>query len=884
MEPKRIFLKDYRPPVFTVSKLDLHFDLAEDVVRVKNTMTLKRLGPGPLELDGVQLKLVSIHLISAEGRRELLGPEKFILPEGNSLENQSSKLTLIDPPSEEFTLEIVTEIKPHENKALDGLYKSGSIFCTQCEAQGFRKITYFFDRPDVMTTYQVTIEADEKKYPCLLSNGDRLSVESLGNGRHRAIWRDPHKKPSYLFALVAGDLGVIQDHFVTQSGRQVLLEIFAPHGQQKRCLHAMASLKKSMKWDEKRFGREYDLNNFMIVAIEDFNGGAMENKGLNIFNSRLILADPKMATDTDYQTIESVVAHEYLHNWTGNRVTLRDWFQLSLKEGLTVFRDHEFSADMGNRGLQRIESVDILRSRQFSEDAGPNAHPVRPESCLSVDNFYTATIYEKGAEVIRMMQILTGRRGFRLGMDRYFEKHDGQAVTTDDFALAIAEANHLDLTQFKLWYQQFGTPKIQVQEQFDGDRGEYTLTLSQSLPVTANQPDPKPMSIPILFGLLSEKGDEIELPSNEVSRNSDGEAVLHLNKSVQSFRFSNLKSKPIPSLFRDFSAPVAVQWEAPLSTLLLLMKRDRDGFNRREMAQRISMNIFRDLLGGNRVVPEDFLLAIREIVTSDNIDAGFKANLLTLPSDSLLVQAVDVLDAEALRTSRNLFENKIALFCEAELKELYRKLHRAPYLNEISIQAFGVRALKNRVLSLLQSLGQSSIESMIEAQYYQSENMTDRLSAMSLLVESENSQIRNAVLAHFREEFQNEALVLNKWLAVQAGSSRCETYQEVQKLLGHPLFQKENPNHIYSLMRTLGNNFVVFHQKEGVCYPFYLKFIEELDLKNPQVAARLCEAFNVYRKLPEMGRSRLFEEVTQVLANPNLSRNTRELLGSIEKT
>jgi aminopeptidase N len=887
MEPVRVFLKDYKPPSYEVQHFDLHFDLREELVVVTSQMSLQQLGQmsqqelvkqsaGTLELDGVNLKLRSIELLTSPHQSRLLGRGDYKL--------EKDKLVLSGLP-QCFSLKIVTEIKPQENASLEGLYKSGAIYCTQCEAQGFRKITYFLDRPDVMTSYTVTIEADEKKYPNLLSNGDRISSQSVGQGRHQVVWRDPHKKPSYLFALVAGDLGVIQDHFVTQSGRDVLLEIFASHGQQERCQHAMDSLKKSMKWDEERFGREYDLNNFMIVAIDDFNGGAMENKGLNIFNSRLIMADPSIATDMDYRAIESVVAHEYFHNWTGNRVTLRDWFQLSLKEGLTVFRDQEFSADVGDRGLQRIEDVDGLRGKQFGEDSGPNAHAVRPESCLSVDNFYTATIYEKGAELIRMMQILTGRKGFRKGMDHYFEKYDGQAVTTDDFALAISEVNKLDFTQFKLWYQQFGTPRVEVVEQYDPSCGEYRLTLTQSLPKTEKQRETKPFHIPILFGLLDRTGQEIPLAENEVSLNSDGEAVLHLKRAEETLVFKNLKEKPIPSLFREFSAPVEVLWEAPLSDLLILMQKDRDGFNRRETAQRIYLKVLCDLMKGADSVPLALLEALRHLLRDQKIDAGFKAALLTWPSDSMILQGLTVLDVRALKAARLRFQGEVAKACETELRSLYAGLNQEPFLTEISTRAFGVRNLKFRVLTILQSLpegskeaGRENIQSLIEKQYYESQNMTDRISALGLLVDSDQSVSKAAALEHFRAEFEKDSLVLNKWFAVQAQSSQEETFSEVQKLTQHVLFQSQNPNHIYSLVRTFGQNIVQFNDPEKNCYEFYLNYIEKLDEKNPQVAARLCSAFNVYKKLAIKDRARLLGEVKRVLAKPALSRNTRELL------
>ena len=621
---EKIYLKDYRAPDFEVEQIDLEFDLKENSATVVNRMSLKKKTQNTtLELNGEKIELVAIEL---DGR-----------PLGASDYEKTDSLLILKNLPEKFSLKITTHFNPKDNTELSGLYYSGGFLCTQCEAEGFRRITYFLDRPDVMTKYHVTIRADKKKFPVLLSNGNRLASKDLGDGRHQAEWEDPFKKPSYLFALVAGDLGVIQDEFQTMSQRKINLEIYAPHGKQQMCHHAMRSLKHSMKWDEERFGREYDLDDYMIVSIDDFNMGAMENKGLNIFNSRLVLADENTATDMDFHRIESVVAHEYFHNWTGNRVTLRDWFHLSLKEGLTVFRDQEFSADRTDIGIQRINDVSDLRERQFIEDAGPSAHPVRPESCYSVDNFYTATIYEKGSEIIRMMSTMVGRLGFRNGMDTYFDRHDGHAVTIEDYVQSISEPNKKDWTQFRLWYSQAGTPTVEVTERYDESQKQYHLHLEQSSPSPLGQPDKKPFHIPLSFELFGPSGQLMDIHSDQISRNSEGQKLIELKSQKIDLTFSQIASRPVLSLLRQFSAPVNLKWDRPDQDLFFLMTKDTDGFNRREAAMSLGLNFLKKSLHQFRQeqAPEPngpFNEAYKSILNDDSLSPAFKALMMELPS------------------------------------------------------------------------------------------------------------------------------------------------------------------------------------------------------------------------------------------------------------
>lgn len=861
MKQQKIYLKDYIAPQFSVESIQLDFNLNEDKSLVSATSKIHKLkADAVLVLDGEKLCLKSVAI-----NGQPLAPDDYIQTEED--------LTIKNVP-DNFVLTIVTELEPQNNKSLSGLYKSNGIFTTQCEAQDFRKITYFFDRPDVMTTYSVTIEADKVKYPVLLSNGDRIKIEDLGNGRHKAYWKDPHKKPCYLFALVAGDLGVIRDSFTTKSGKKVNLEIYAAHGKQDKCYFAMDSLKKSMKWDEEAFGLEYDLNDYMIVAIDDFNAGAMENKGLNIFNSRLVFADPKSATDDEFHAVDSVVAHEYFHNWTGNRVTLRDWFQLSLKEGLTVFRDQEYSADMTDRGVQRINDVDGLRAGQFAEDAGPNAHPVRPESCMSVDNFFTMTIYEKGAELIRMMQTIVGRKGFRKGMDLYFKRHDGQAVTTEDFAAAIADANNKDFSQLKLWYSQAGTPVVKVLESFDATKNEYHLTLEQSCPPTPGQSTKAPFHIPLIMGLIGTDGQDLPLVCDKINFNSDGKPVLELKDAQETFIFKQISKRPVLSLGREFSAAVKIDWEAADSDLYFMMAHDSDSFNRREACQKMILKNLKKMIRQHQEsqalsVDPNLIAALKLVLENKSLDPAFKALMLRIPTNSILAQEMDVLDGKAFAAARKQFRLQVATELQQPLMAIYQE--------EKGLDSKS-RDLRNTVFSYLGVL-ENVMAGTVRQHYLGAQNMTDKMSALTVISHG-TFEFRQEILDLFYNEWKMDSLVINKWFSAQATANNADTLDQVKKLTQHSAFNIQNPNNVYSLLRSFGANIPAFHNPDVNAYEFYADKIIEIDAMNPQVAARLCAAFNFVKKLNPDMKSRAQKEIQRILAVPNLSPNSRELLQS----
>lgn len=858
------YLKDYQSPAYSIDSINLHFNLDESATIVTSVLKIKKIKNEPLVLNGAQLTLKSLQLNKVDFTNYIITPES---------------LTILDSNLEaSFELKLSVEINPQENKSCEGLYLSNGIFCTQCEAESFRKITYMLDRPDVMTTYTVEIEADKNKYPQLLSNGDCVSKKDLSEGRHSAIWKDPFKKPSYLFALVAGDMGVIKDTFTTTSGKKVQLEVFASHGKESRCVHAMESLKKSMKWDEDRFGLEYDLNQFMIVAIDDFNMGAMENKGLNVFNSRLVLADLESATDDDFEAIESVVGHEYFHNWTGNRVTCRNWFELSLKEGLTVFRDQEFSADLNSRPVQRIKDVNSLRSRQFPEDAGPNAHAVRPSSCMAVDNFYTATIYEKGAEIIRMMQTIVGRKGFRHGMDEYFKRHDGQAVTINEFADAISEANQADFTQFKNWYSQGGTPEVLVTEDFNLTNKTYTLTLEQKCALTlAEQTEnfhKKPFHIPLMVGLLDESGKELKLDSDHIIWNSDEKPVLHLKDKKQSFIFKNIESAPTLSLNREFSAPVKIIWEPKLSQLLHLIKYDTDAFNKYEIAQKIVLLEVRRIIAQIKKsepvdVQLDIIHSIGSVLNDVRLDSAFKSLMLSLPADATLALEEDVLDGLIFEQARQIVRTAFVQNYGPTILDIYKKLQNSKSASD--------RSLKNRLLAYLVRTHSSEARKLVCDQYETATNMTDSISALGLLCETITPE-REHYLQHFFNRWSGDSVVFNKWLMVQAGSPAADTFEQIKKIASRDFFNSKNPNSIYSFHGVFGKNYQAFNSDDGETYVWFCNELLNIDAWNPQVAARLCASFNFVKKLPAGQKEKASAQIKKLLAVPSLSKNSRELL------
>ncbi len=859
---EKIYLKDYRAPDFEIEDIHLEFDLKEDSATVLSTMSFKKKTPSAiLELNGEKIELISIEL---DGH----------LLKSSDYEKTDSFLILKNVP-DKFELKITTHFNPKANTELTGLYYSGGFLCTQCEAEGFRRITYFLDRPDVMTKYHVTIRADKKTFPVLLSNGNRLSSKDLGDGRHQAEWEDPFKKPSYLFALVAGDLGVTRDEFQTMTQRKINLEIYAPHGKQNMCHHAMRSLKHAMKWDEERFGLEYDLDDFMIVSIDDFNMGAMENKGLNIFNSRLVLADENTATDLDFHRIESVVGHEYFHNWTGNRVTLRDWFHLSLKEGLTVFRDQEFSADLTDVAIQRINDVSDLRERQFIEDAGPNAHPVRPESCYAVDNFYTSTIYEKGAEVIRMMSTMVGRLGFRNGMDNYFSKHDGHAVTIEDYVQAIAEPNKRDWGQFRLWYSQIGTPTVQVTESYDDDKKQYHLRLEQT---------GQPLHIPLSFELFKSDGHLFDIHSDKISRNSEGQKLIELKSSKMDLTFSDISSRPVLSLLRQFSAPVNLKWDRPDHDLFFLMTKDTDGFNRREASMILGIQFLKKALKQIRQgrQPEGdgaFCEAYQSILKDESMSPAFKALMLELPSERILIQKEATFDADHFLKTQRWAQQYIGQTFSDEFEKLYHQI--SAFENKVNdFASAGRRQLKNTALMFWVDSGKPSAVQAALNQYKSAKNMTDRMAALESLSRTESLYF-DETLEDFKRTWKNNGLVMNKWFSIQAMSSRKDTFQRVQNLLTQPEFSIKNPNNVYAVLKTFTGNASVCHSSGGAVYEFLTDQILKVDEINPQVAARICGLFDYTAKMPALQKAQLKDQAQRALNHPRLSKNTRELIAPV---
>jgi len=860
MTTKKMRLTDYQTPAFEIIKCDLDFDLHESETRVRSLMHFKKLKDEPLVLDGENLKLISVKL-NEEAIEHEITPDKL-------------KINRV--PSE-FILEIVTEINPSTNTSLDGLYLSKGLLTTQCEAQGFRKITYFLDRPDVMTQYSVTLKANKKKFPILLSNGDLVESKDIDSDRHLARWIDPFKKPSYLFALVAGDLGVLKDTFKTMSGKTVQLEIYGPHGKESKCEHAMQSLKKAMKWDEEKFGREYDLSTYMIVAIEDFNMGAMENKGLNIFNASLIFADLATSTDQDFLSIESVVAHEYFHNWTGNRITCRDWFHLSLKEGLTVYRDQEFSCDLQGRDVQRIQAVDSLRSGQFLEDAGPNAHPVRPDEGASMDNFYSSTIYEKGAEVIRMMKNWVGAKTFRQAMDLYFKKYDGQAVTIEEFTSCIAEASGKDLTHFKLWYHQSGTPEIRIEESFDEKTKTYTVRLTQKTNATQDQPQKKPLFIPFYFSLIDESGHVIQTQNSDIKKNSDGKDVLILDQESQSFQFTRLSAKPSLSFNQEFSAPVNLKWKPSTNDLLQVLKYSPDGFTRREAIYSLYFqNLDQMVLENKNEVSPEYFAAVKNLILDETLPYSLKAELLGLPSSSLAILRYEKMSLEKIEQSQNRISDALAL----ELKTLWRNLYlQLPKTSGVSAEEVGIRDLENISLSNWSLNEEATATSLVSEKSYLSPFMSSRIHNMRLLI-NRDLQFKNESLKLFVKDFENNSLVMNKWFAIQAASSHSSTFETVKKLIDHPLFDIKNPNKIYSLVSRFGDNAYRFYDLNSDALIWYAEIIKKVDAINPQVAARLCGAYDLVPQLEDQVQEKVKFSLER-LKNAELSKNVSELIARI---
>ena len=870
--PKTIYLKDYRPPEFLVDRVDLSFELQDEYTQVESRLELRRnpacqLDQPPLNLDGEQLQLQWVRLDGHE-----LTPEQYQLETG--------ALILPNPPPR-FVLETCVRIRPQDNTALEGLYLSGGMYCTQCEAEGFRRITYFPDRPDVMARFSTVISADKQAYPVLLSNGNCVEQQELESGRHRVRWEDPFPKPCYLFALVAGDLRFQQDSYTTGSGRQVDLRIYVEPENIDKCAHAMRSLKNAMPWDEREYGREYDLDIYMIVAVNDFNMGAMENKGLNIFNAKFVLARPETATDRDFQGIEGVIAHEYFHNWTGNRITCRDWFQLSLKEGLTVFRDQEFSADMGSRGVKRIEDVRLLRAHQFAEDAGPMAHPVRPDAYMEINNFYTVTVYEKGAEVVRMQRNLLGPEVFRRATDLYFERHDGQAVTTDDFVKCMEDASGRDLTQFRRWYSQAGTPNIQVSAEYDPAQQRYTLHFTQSCPPTPGQPDKVPLHIPVTLGLLDRQGRGLPLQLAGESEPAGSERVLELRQARESFSFVGIQAPPVPSLLRGFSAPVKLEYAYADAELMFLMAHDQDPFNRWDAAHTLAQRTLLSLLksyqtGSELAVSAGFVEAFRKALTDQSADQALLTEVLSLPSESTLGDQLAVVDVEGIHAVREWLKSRLARELQVELLAVYQaNCSTAAYAIEAADIAR--RSLKNLALNTLMQLDDPAIRQLCVHQFETGTNMTDRMAALTALANCDCAE-RPQALAAFEAQWRTDPLVMDKWFAVQANSRLPGTLQAVKQLMLHPAFSLRNPNKVRSLVGVFCSaNLTGFHAADGSGYGFLADQVIALDRLNPQVAARMLRLMSRWRRYDAVRQGLIQAEFERVLAQPGLSRDVFEI-------
>lgn len=864
-KPRAIRLADYRPPAYLIDKVDLDFALHPSATRVRARLKVRAnpdaaVPAGPLRLDGEQFQLGRISIDGVE-----LTPRDY--------QRDAVSLTVLKPPSGPFTIETTSTINPDDNKALQGLYRSRGVYCTQCEAQGFRRITYFLDRPDVLSVYAVRVEADAEEAPVLLANGNPVERGTLDRGRrHYAVWRDPHPKPCYLFALVAGNLSPVASGFTTRSGRKVDLKIYVEHGKESRAAWAMDSLKRAMRWDETRFGREYDLDVFNIVAVSDFNMGAMENKGLNIFNDRLILASAETATDSMFEAIESVVAHEYFHNWTGNRVTCRDWFQLSLKEGLTVFRDQEFSADIGSRPVKRIRDVRGLRAAQFAEDAGPMAHPVRPESYLEIDNFYTPTVYQKGAEVVRLLQTAIGTEAFKRGLSLYIARHDNSAATIEDFSGAMADASGVDLGAFAGWYAQAGTPIVTVTDSYDAAAQRYTLTLRQETPPTAGQPEKRPLPIPVAMGLLGANGAALPTRLAGEATTQDGTRLLRLDAAEQTFVFEDVPSPPTPSLLRGFSAPVRLNGIAR-ERLRFLAVHDTDPFVRWDSGQQYATALILDRVA-DPGAPFDPALAdaVQRTLAASDADPAFAAEALILPGESVVADVMDIAEPLAIHDARQSLRREIGQRCGDALRATYARLaDPGPY--RIDGASIGRRALRNACLAYLAAAGDTALAA---AQFREATNMTDSLAALSLLADSDTPEAATA-LAAFHARWRGDALVLDKWFAVQAMASRPDTLGRVAALYAHPDFDLRNPNRARALIGSFAaGNPRWFHDASGQGYRFLADAVMALDPLNAMTAARMVGGLGRWRRQNAARAALMRAELERILALPGLSRGTFE--------
>ncbi|MDE9431430.1 aminopeptidase N [Xenorhabdus bovienii] len=848
---------DYQAPDYTITDIDLDFDLHADKTTVTAISQVKRLNhdTAPLILDGENLTLKSIYIDDKAWEH---------------YHEQDGKLSIEQLPAQ-FTLTIVNEIYPSANTALEGLYISGDALCTQCEAEGFRNITYYLDRPDVLARFTTRIAADTSKYPYLLSNGNRIGQGELSDGRHWVKWQDPFPKPAYLFALVAGDFDVLRDTFVTRSGREVALELFVDRGNLDRADWAMTSLKNSMKWDETRFGLEYDLDIFMIVAVDFFNMGAMENKGLNVFNSKYVLAKTETATDKDYLGIEAVIGHEYFHNWTGNRITCRDWFQLSLKEGLTVFRDQEFSSDLGSRSFNRINNVRVMRAAQFAEDASPMAHPIRPDQVMEMNNFYTLTVYEKGSEVIRMIHTLLGEEQFQAGMQLYVHRHDGSAATCDDFVQAMEDASNVDLTLFRRWYSQSGTPILAVRDEYDAEKQQYTLHVSQMTPPTSDQKEKQPLHIPLDIELYDEHGSVIPL-------RRDGQPIHHVLNIInaeQTFVFDDVPSLPVPSLLREFSAPVKLDYPYSDTQLAFLMKHARNEFSRWDAAQSllanyVKLNVARYQQSQPLELPIHVIDAFRAVLLNQDIDPALAAQILTLPSENEMAELFTVIDPKAIHDVLHAITRGLANEMADEFTAVYHSIHTGAY--RVDHQDIAKRALRNTCLYYLAFIDdKEQVDELVAAQYYQADNMTDTVAALSAAMSAE-LPCSYQLMDEFEQRWHQDGLVMDKWFALQATNPAFDALDKVRSLMNNRSFSLSNPNRVYSLLRTFfANNLVAFHAEDGRGYQFLQEVLTELNSRNPQVASRLIEPLIRWKRYDEARQSLMRATLEQLKVLENLS-------------
>ncbi len=843
------YLKDYKKPAFKIESVNLTFELFEEETIVSSVLKFQKLDSNIVELrlDSRDLELLELRL------------NGMALSE-NRYQVDEESLTVFNVP-ESFELKIQNKIYPDKNTELEGLYKSGDIFCTQNEPEGFRSITPYLDRPDVMSVFTTTVIADKEKYPVLLSNGNKHECHESFDGRHGVTWHDPFAKPSYLFALVAGDLGSISDSFITMSGREIALNIYCDLGNESKCFHAMKSLKDAMKWDEEKYGREYDLDIYNIVAVDSFNMGAMENKGLNIFNSAYVLADMDTATDANFMGIESVIAHEYFHNWTGNRITCRDWFQLTLKEGLTVFRDQCFSADMNSKEVQRIEDVKALRERQFVEDSSPTRHPIQPKSYISMNNFYTATVYEKGAEVIRMIHTLIGKEKYRKAMDLYFETFDAQAVTTEDFLWAMSSASGEDLEQFKRWYHQSGTPKLKVEEEFS--EGTYRLRLEQCIPNAVDGTKQEAYYFPLKVGLLDENGSEIL------------EKVLRVSQEREEFVFDGLDSKPYLSINRDFSAPFII--EKAQNNYAFLMKYDTNSFVQYEATQDFALATLNKMIEGEEI-DEEFVEAFGYLLDLD-VDLSYKALLLELPSVNAIMQMQERVDFSVIYDVKEKLSKYLVSRYKDKLLDIYKKNH-FPLSAELNAKDIAQRAVKNRVLKLLSALEDEEVAAMAKKQYEESVTMTDRVVALDIL-ENIHAEYADVALKDFYEKYKDETLVMNKYFAIVASSGRDELLERVERMQLDKVYDEKVPNLVRSLIGSFSRNHKHFHKEDGSGYKFLADKIIEIDKINPQMASALASSFKIYDKLLDTNKELIKRELKRVVSTHNLSNNTYEIINKI---